>query len=356
MVYSTPSANPGSTRKETSRDDRIAIKTLCDAGFSNSKVASKMKHLSRATVNRICKKYRDTNSIEFSKRGGRSRKTSQIQDALIREVAVENRFLGTRRLQPILREKFNIDISSRTIRRRLSESNIKMKRCYKVPLLTESHKRQRMLFAIKHRRKDWSKVIFSDEKKMQLFRQNGTMRVLPHEHPMIAAPKKSPAVMYWACFTAQGVSNLIECEGRINGAAYKKILEKGLLPYYRQLGRGRYTFLHDGAPPHRPKFIRDFISENKMLLIKWPPNSPDLNLIENLWSVLEQRVWERNPKGMVELKQYSEEEWKSIPLSVLKNLVNSMKIRVRTVIYLKGATIPRSTTGPIKHKFPTVNK
>lgn len=356
MVHNTPSERTRGKRHETPRDDRVAIKTLCDAGFTNTQVARQMSHLSRATVHRICKKYRETGDIEFAIRRGRKRKTCRIQDALIREVAIQHRFLGTNRLQPILRDKHNITVSSRTLRRRLSESKIKMKRCYKVPILTERHKRERVLFAIRHKRKDWNKVIFSDEKIMQLFRQNGTMRVLPNEHPMIAVPKKSPSVMYWACFTSQGVSNLIECKGRIDGKAYKETLEKGLLPFHRQLRRARYTFLHDGAPPHRPKFIRDFISHNRMLLIKWPANSPDLNLIENLWSVLEQRVWERNPKTMVELKQYSEEEWKNIPVSVLKNLVNSMKIRIRTVIYLKGATIPRKTTGPIRHKFPTVNK
>ena len=72
----------------------------------------------------------------------------------------------------------------------------------------------------------------------------------------------------------------------------------------------------------------------------WPSNSPDLNPIENLWSIVKRNVERRMPKNCDELKHFMKEEWHNIPNHVLINLINSMKDRCELIIEKNGERIP----------------
>ncbi len=70
----------------------------------------------------------------------------------------------------------------------------------------------------------------------------------------------------------------------------------------------------------------------------WPPHSPDLNPIENLWATLKEKIYWRNPRTIAELKKVAQEEWKKIPMSRIQTLVDSMENRLAAVRRAKGGT------------------
>jgi transposase len=71
--------------------------------------------------------------------------------------------------------------------------------------------------------------------------------------------------------------------------------------------------------------------------LTWPGNSPDLNIIENLWAILKRKVRARNPKTLWELENTIMEAWeKDISPDIIKNLFNSMPRRIKAVIKSKG--------------------
>ena len=61
--------------------------------------------------------------------------------------------------------------------------------------------------------------------------------------------------------------------------------------------------------------------------MEWPATSPDMNLIEHLWDLLERRVHGRPqvPQAVAELCQALIHEWRNIPQVDIRNLINSMR-------------------------------
>ena len=65
----------------------------------------------------------------------------------------------------------------------------------------------------------------------------------------------------------------------------------------------------DNYSIHKSKVSKAYTILKNIRVIDWPPNSPDLSPIENLWAVLKQRIQTRAPKALNELKRSIEEEW-----------------------------------------------
>ena len=72
--------------------------------------------------------------------------------------------------------------------------------------------------------------------------------------------------------------------------------------------------------------------------MKWPANSPDLNPIENLWSVLKRRIYQdgRQFKTKNELWEEIQPVSKSLKPESVRNLVKSVDNRLFDVIQKRG--------------------
>ena len=66
--------------------------------------------------------------------------------------------------------------------------------------------------------------------------------------------------------------------------------------------------------------------------------SPDLNLIENLWYELKKAVHKRSPRNLNELEQFCVEEWSKITKESCQKLIDKYPNRLKEVIIAKGAS------------------
>ena len=100
------------------------------------------------------------------------------------------------------------------------------------------------------------------------------------------------------------------------------------------------TFVQDGAPARPAKATQAWCKKNLPNFIEKtcrPPNSPDINPVENLWSIMDEVVYkDPTPKTMKDLNRRLKLAWKKIPLSTLHDLSHSMQQRLRNVITNKG--------------------
>ena len=73
--------------------------------------------------------------------------------------------------------------------------------------------------------------------------------------------------------------------------------------------------------------------------IDWPPNSPDLNPTENMWSILKRRVEKRKPSDIDESETFIHEELQKVDMHIVNNLSGSMKTRCLMIIDSGGERI-----------------
>ncbi len=112
-----------------------------------------------------------------------------------------------------------------------------------------------------------------------------------------------------------------------------------MLPTAENIADDDYIFQHDNAPIHTAGLVQRYLSRCGVTVMKWPPQSPDLNPIENLWFILDHILKERSPSNDDELFDVLSEGWKTIQSELLQKFIASMPQRMALVIQSNGMPI-----------------
>ena len=137
-------------------------------------------------------------------------------------------------------------------------------------------------------------------------------------------PKDRTKIMAWGGFSAKGKTSLFCFKQIMNAEFYVEILRRHAPEMFQMLGN-RWRFQQDNDPKHTSHLAKAFLQENFPVVLEWPSNSPDLNPIKNLWSIIKSKVEKRMPKNLDDLEKFMVEEWQNVPNTVLINLSKSMK-------------------------------
>jgi len=89
-----------------------------------------------------------------------------------------------------------------------------------------------------------------------------------------------------------------------------------VLPEIRQYS-AYFIFQQDGAPAHRARETVELLKEVTPDFIQpslWPPNSPDLNLVDYaIWGIMQERVYNKGKIANVEeLRHRIVDEWERL--------------------------------------------
>jgi len=128
------------------------------AGSSQRRV-SKALGISRSCIQNAIERKRTTGSVDHRAGAGRKRIMNANSDHLIKQIAILNHRKSIRTINSEVKRS-NVDISTRTLCRRLAEMNFDCTPTIKRHLLTRKHKENRVQFCRKYR--DWTVEVKSD--------------------------------------------------------------------------------------------------------------------------------------------------------------------------------------------------
>ena len=99
-----------------------------------------------------------------------------------------------------------------------------------------------------------------------------------------------------------------------------------------------HRFMQDNDPKHTSKMGRAFLDRHNITWWKTPPESPDLNPIENLWHELKEYLRrEVKPKTKTELVDGIVEFWGSVSSEKCRKYIRHLDKGIPRVIELGGA-------------------
>ena len=329
------------------------IAYLCKEKYPNKRI-SEITGVPLRTVQHWTKRFRDTgfNDIEplHLKSPGAKRKLSDATLKVLRREVDKSPRITARQLKennPMLLS----DVSLRTIQRVL-ERDLRYKyRCaWKKPIVTKRQMKNRVKFG--KNGKNWTvikckRTLWSDESTFTVTSNRaGKVRRRPGSDPLdpkyVCGTVKHPdKIMVWGCFSYYGKGKLIVLPKNetVNKEVYLDLLSQNLHDCFAmcRIPFTTGTFMQDGASCHTAKIIKDWFDWVGINYIKdWPGNSPDLNPIENLWSIMKQRLKERDTSSVPKLEAAVRDIWDNLEIDTLQNLALSVHDRFDEVIARKG--------------------
>lgn len=337
-MESHPKNNSYSEMPRLTSDERQRALGMLEAGLSARDVARHMA-CHHSTIMRLRQRVTDTGSASDRPRPGRQRATDAAQDDHIRLQHLRDRFrtaVQTARETP---GRQNDRVSVCTIRRRLHAARLRARRPYRGSILNAVNRHNRREWSRQHRRwllHQWNTVLFSDESRICVDRPDRRRSVWRRQGERFtdscvreANRWGGASVMVWGAISTRHRTPLVIIERTLTAQRYiDHILRPVLMPFLAA-HNDVTTFQQDNARPHAAHVTQDFLHDNNVNVMPWPPYSPDLSPIEHLWDQLKTAVARRRPppRNRRELTEAVQDEWQRIPQARIGRLVRSMRRR-----------------------------
>ena len=163
-------------------------------------------------------------------------------------------------------------------------------------------------------------------------------------HPNCIIPRfrKYSACIIWGCIAADGPQRcVIFDKGSVNGEVYRA----RIVPLIHEIAQSHQQgsifqqqsiVMQDNASIHKAHLTIALFQQLGIELLIWPANSPDLNPIENLWSLLKHRIGLHFPRTREQVEIAVQLEWSRLTTADITKACQSMRQRCQAVIDARG--------------------
>jgi transposase len=342
---------PKTSRKEVSPTKRARIVDRYQLGYSIPSIY-KSFDLPRSTVRSIIDRYKDEEDTNFRSKprlGAKPALSPRGERRLLRHAATHTKDTLFALCSP---SKSGKQLGRCTVRKTLKKYGMAKRRPRKKPWLRKDNKPKRLVFCRgwKTDKRDPNTVCWSDEATFYVGEDNNVCYVTrrageEYEDRNLTPTFKSgrTAVGVWSCFCGDQMGPLVIIPkgGTMTAKRYIGVLRKHFIPFYNKMKRKygcKVVMQEDNATWHKAQSVRDFLRRQKVKILSWPPQSPDLSPIENLWKFIKGIIGKMRYriKNISQMEEALAEVWPTIKGETLLKLNRSMWSRINAVIKNKG--------------------
>jgi transposase-like protein len=356
-----------------SEDDKIRIISHFQEQKNISKVAEDLG-FDRKTVQRWVRRFQDGEGIHERPKSGRPQlMTQEVTSAAFglinsKECTTAGQAATTLEAQGLTPRVLH----STTVARSLSRPgafHLDYHREKPDRELTDFNKQQRLDFAKANLRLDWSKVLSTDRARFAFKHPGVSVRegewLLPGERRKAKSVNNPSSVNLYMGISRFGVTvahpvtgtcklktNYFNKKGEksrsITAHEYQDVLTKTLLPagerIFKKRGIRHWLLLQDNDPAHGDahSVVAEYNKQHSssiQILPSWPPNSPDLNPIENVWGWANRKARAVGCKTFDEYQQTVLGLLSSVPPKMCEALLDSIPQRLAECIKSNGERI-----------------
>ncbi|CAF1252565.1 unnamed protein product [Rotaria magnacalcarata] len=334
-------------RKAVDTAIKRSILVLRDSGMSQHEISRKLK-ISRHCVQQTIRKFNEFHTVATKSGAGRHSKLTNRQKRAIKLQKVRDDTLPLTDLVQYVQTSLNITISRRTVSRILHEFGMVSYIAPRKLRINYGHRCARLLWCYQHltwTEKDWSNVIFTDESNFEILNRKNRIYIRRFRNDLKRFERSqqrvhtSVGVGIGSYLTCHGLGPLVFYDGSLNSDKYIDILDKYLPTAFEKfLPHSSHEILlqQDNARPHVSIKTRKYFKKKHLHPIPWSANSADLNLIENIWSILDDKLLKFNINNTEQLKSAMQMAWLEISNDIVRKLFKSVPKRIRQVINRRG--------------------
>ena len=317
----------------------LQIQTLRDAGLGYKKISNQL-NLNLSTVKKHCKR-------KFELEGLPPKIKRNKCSINARKPLIIKKFVIANPRATLLDIKYGCELNENvsTISRYLKKYGMESKKAKSRIVISDKNKKKRLDFCKEMLKKSdefIANICWSDE-TMVKSHKNGDLvlfRVPPGADWFTPSNESVGKVMFWGCMTRHAIGPLVEVVGTNNATNYIATLKDYLLPEF-QVSEYPLVFQQDNATLHKTAAVNEFFRENAIPILDWPPQSPDLSPIENMWNIMKMKMKALRPRPRTskELKLACLKLWTEISDDNRKTLIDGFKDRLKRCIKAKGDLI-----------------